>query len=214
MSAMNVFVSDDRIDLFTDTVIYDLAKNGAVHGFGSKVIPLPHQGAVLAGTGYSWVTIFMAGAIAGSGAERFDDLAENISTIVQKEIASMPAAASTSFGKFEILIAGFSEKRNAAEAYVLYGYSHLGWPAYHVKKFKKYVSPAANVPKFDEAEPSASGLAIMEAQRAALCGTLDAPGVQMHCVGGAAQHTTILPNGISMAVLKRWPDAIGLPVQA
>ncbi|NTI79162.1 hypothetical protein [Rhizobium rhizogenes] len=64
MTALNAFVGDDDIHVFTDTVIYNMARGGAVEGFGSKVIPLPHQGAVMACTGFSWVSIVIAGVIA------------------------------------------------------------------------------------------------------------------------------------------------------
>jgi hypothetical protein len=199
--------------MFTDTAIFNLGAGGSVKGFGSKAIPLPHQGAVMSCTGLSWVSVVLAGVIAESGAETFDDLVSRLSELVSAIIQREQTAALT-FGNFELLIAGFSEASNLPEAHVLYGYQKNGWPRFRIERFsRQYVNLPARIPAFEPERPAESGLAIMEAQRATLMGAHDAPSaVEMHSVGGAAQLTTLTRNGIMIRVLKRWNDTLGQPI--
>lgn len=210
MTALNIHVSSDCVDVFTDSAIFDMKKGGSAEGFGSKVIPLPHQGAIMAATGFSWVSIMMAGVIATSGIETFDGLAERLPVVIAEAIRRDPGGAAT-YGKFELAFAGFSEARNAAEAYVLYSYADQGWPAWRLRKVGNYTSPMISK-RFDPTDIVGSGLQILEYQRLELCGGRGFKDVAFHAVGGVAQHTRIDREGISMKVIKRWPDVIGEPV--
>lgn len=207
MTALNIFVSSDHVDLFTDSAIFDLAKGGVVEGFGSKVIPLPHQGAVMAATGYSWVSIVMAGVIATTGIETFDQLSERLPTLISDAVKNDPGG-SPAYGKFELAIAGFSERRDAPEAYVLYSYADQGWPAWNLRKVGNYTSPKV-ARRFDPSDTVGSGLQIIEDQRNELCGARGFEGISCHAVGGVAQHARLDREGITIKVIKRWPDVVG-----
>lgn len=82
----------------------------------------------------------------------------------------------------------------------------------------KFVTPPVPSPRFDSSNCDAAGaktfgLQIMKKQRS----TLFAPHgteIEMYCVGGAAQHTVVDRDGISIKVIKRWPDVVGKPVAA
>ncbi|NTG65390.1 hypothetical protein [Rhizobium rhizogenes] len=188
-----------------------MARGGAVEGFGSKVIPLPHRGAVMACSGFSWVSIVIAGVIASSGSQTFDDLVQSLSDTVRNAIAR-DKSSSLTFGNFELLIAGHSESRSGPEIHVLCGYRTGGNPPFHMVKLNKFTSPMIGFVNFDHDKPQTSGLSILERQRLTLCGSHDAPSVALYCVGGAAQYAKVSRDGISIKVLKRWPDEVGKPI--
>ncbi|MEH3090754.1 MAG: hypothetical protein PGN20_01665 [Agrobacterium cavarae] len=212
MTAVNIHVAAWHIDVFTDSAIFDLAKGGIVEGFGSKVIPLPHQGAVMAATGYSWVSIVMAGVIATTGIETFDQLSERLPALISNAVKNDPGGSSA-YGKFELAIAGFSEARQAPEAYVLYSYADQGWPAWHLRKVGNYTSPKVSR-RFDPSDPVGSGLRIIEDQRSELCGARGFDGIACHAVGGVAQHTRLDRDGITIKGIRRWPDVVGEKIEA
>ncbi len=211
MTALNIYVSSDSVDFFTDSAIFDMKAGGSVEGFGSKVIPLPHQGAVMSATGFSWVSIMMAGVIATSGIETFDQLHERLPALISNAVKNDPGG-SVAYGKFELAIAGFSETRNAPEAYVIYSYADQGWPAWRMRTTGNYTSPKVDK-RFDPADIGGSGLQILEDQRRALCAGRGFENFALHAVGGVAQHTRIDRDGISIKVVKRWPDVIGQKIQ-
>lgn len=210
MTALNLFVGPDGIDIFTDTVIYDMARGAAVAGFASKVILLPHHNAVMAATGFSWVAIVMAGVVATSGIQSFDDLVQRLSSLVSEAVNRDPAGAAC-FGTFELVIAGFSESRENPEAYIIRSFPHQGWPEWSVRKISNHTSPKVQL-RFNPDDIKGSGIAIVREQRRWVCGSSDFKDLRFHAVGGDLQHTKLTREAVVSTVIQRWNDMIGQPI--
>ncbi|MBU4529769.1 MAG: hypothetical protein KUA43_08830 [Hoeflea sp.] len=216
MSAINVFLTDEAAHVFTDGAMYDLDAGGKILGVCSKPLTLPHLNAVIASTGYIYVNYMLMGAICDSRVSSFDELKDHFGAIVKKasaealKIPGMPKG----LGFFETVIAGWSERADRPQAYAMdrgFGGLDASRPMQTRKVYRKPDHP--ELPKTKRTEHvEADGLSLMEDQRRLLFGSHDAPGLEAHAVGGFCQMTTVTRDGISMKILRRWPDFIGEPI--
>ena len=139
--------------------------------------------------------------------------------IVQSYLRKLPNA--DAFGHFTAGLAGWSAKQGRPAFGCVRTFAE-DVPAFELQRATRYISPSQahgydgsilSLP-FDPARPAESGLAIMQAQREKRFRSINGSDQHKlyHAVGGFCQHTTVTRDGISIAVLERWPDEIGKSV--
>lgn len=218
MSAMNCFVSEKAIHLFTDGAKYDTEANFEMKGLMSKTLALPHYHAVIAATGIGWATTMICVEITQTEVEGFDDLVAQFADIVRSAATKADAiAAMPSIGTTNVILAGWSE-RNGLSAYALWTAEMDGVEPYHLARINDFRSPTNdyNIDRLAFAEDNAAvdGLALMQSQPRELVILRDGSGRCGYRVGGFCQHTVIDGQGIHMRGLPRWDDVVGEPVEA
>lgn len=185
-------------------------------------MPLPHLNCALAARAPRLFLPLIADHLGGAF-DTFDRLVEGLAV----EVQTATIAHATLFGMcslgddFELYVAGFSEARQRPESYVLTNMTrHPGLPAWTVVELQ----PLAVAPWDDdlagrvEAEfgadmaaqdPVDVGMRLMELQRGVKAVQVEGEG-ESYGVGGFCQLTVIKPVGITMQVLRWWPeDRIG-----
>lgn len=180
---------------------------------------------VIAARGPSILTPLLAEAIQHAF-QTFDDAADGIGEVVEEAVETYSGLlAQCSIGSsFDFLMAGWSESRDCGEVYGLSSIERPSVPAWAVQKVgQALISPDDGVTLMERLKPHVAklnlatndpldvGLLMIEAQRhiSAMQGG-DRP---VHGVGAFAQATTVTRDGISSRILRRWPDAIGVPLQ-
>ena len=137
---------------------------------------------------------------------RFDPLAESFSGFVESRVRKAP---NFSWGAFEVIIAGWSDRDDAPAAHVLTGHAKEGWPAYRCRPVTRFQTPMGDISfRINRADPAGSGLKLMEEQRRKKF-ELVGGSKPVFAIGGFCQHTVVSRDGLSMKILKRWPDKIG-----
>ena len=221
MSALNVFLTPTEAHMFTDGALYE-QETAIVRGIGPKTIILPQYNAVIAATGLYWVSTLLVAAMSGLRYGSFDELADGLSDLMKKTIekgASLPGMPS-SWGKFEVAVAGWSEKTDAPAAFYLRGYADGQDDAFVTYPATRFYSPDLSALaqrmdnrflkyRFDPAAPEETGLELMELQRSIRFTFKDGSDRrEYYAVGGFCQHSTVTKNSITTKVLKRWSDKI------
>lgn len=155
----------------------------------------------------------------------FDEAVEGMAEVVEDAVDTYGRAlAMCSIGtNFDMFVAGWSEARDCGETYFLSNMDRPGIPAWTRSKCGPVViSPndaamEARLQRQGAAldlgrnDPLDVALRVMEEQRAVK--GLQGGDEEVHGVGAFAQVTSVTREGISSRILRRWPDAIGMPLQ-
>lgn len=219
MSAVNIFLFADRIDVWTDGACYDAG--GLLVERASKVGFLPHLSGIVATRGPAIATPLLAHYL-GAKFETFDDLAdqfgEALASIVDQ---SAPAFEDCDHGPaFEAYLAGWRQE-GPPEAY-----RSTSLQPGRVERLPGItVAPGDQAifermkqeyPGIDDnwlARPPI-GIRMMELQRE-MIRKEQVPGRGIICgIGGFVQLTMISRQGTMTQILRRWPDEIGEPIGA
>ena len=139
MSLLNVWVGKNRALVSVDTD--GIMPNGEHHDF-SKLITLPHAGAVFAGRGDR---VFLESLFQyyyfGTGTFGFDEIVEHLPRAIGKVLEyqqSLPGFSDS--GDYQIVIAGWSEKTKRMAGYFAHGLFRVG-EAPVVEKLGQRVMP-------------------------------------------------------------------------
>lgn len=215
MSAMNCFVGEREIHLFTDGALYDEGNGFEVKGFTSKVLYLPHLHAAVASTGAGWVTTMLGVELASACVTCFDDLVSQFSDVFRsmvtkaKTVPALPAIGITN-----VVLLGISTEDGPA-AYSMWSTDMEGVEAYVLCRIHDYRSPTnvlLDEMPFQSSKAAQDGLALMQWQRREVGQLRDGSGACGYGVGGFCQHTIIDDQGIHARIIHRWPDQIGKPI--
>jgi hypothetical protein len=113
---------------------------------------------------------------------------------------------------FEIVVAVYDEAEDRprlARAVCVDGKITVG----ESNLFRSPKLAPGDIPYYDTDKPRESGLALLEAQRRALCGILAIPGSAAHVVGGVAHHTIVAKDGVTTSIIRRWGDLVGEKIE-
>lgn len=188
------------------------------------MLPLPHLRAALAARAPS-LFLSLIGQELGSRFESFDALVQHGVEAVRVHVDACAAVFEQCIlgSDFDLVIAGFSEKRDRGETYTITSReraSSSAWTMNHCGP--EFVSPynaelqerlnsLAKSPLHPGSDPVALGLAVMEEQRG-MRGEQAAGHPPAAGVGGFCQLTTITREAIQTRILRRWNDRIGEPL--
>lgn len=219
MTAMSGFVQPAGAYLLTDAA--GMNANHVVTQIGSKVVDLPDQRMAIAWSGYVEIADFEAGVSAAG------DSQSNIFAALPA-IARGIAASNHDVGlrdgvptpRFDLLIALWNAAASRPELWAIHSTSDLFGPQYRPFTPARLAQCTALPPETQAAtfgrtpnyaDPASfdarrDGLALLEAER-----RLPYPGGH-YAVGGYAQLTSVTASGVSVEVLRHWPDKIGCPI--
>lgn len=117
MTAINVLVRPDRVELLTDSL------HGRPNGttmLAPKVFPVPHLRAVFAMRGYTALLPALVLRLCDTF-ESFDAVVDGGGAVMLAALEPMPPEVRT-----DLVIAGWSESRNRPEAYAVFSYADNG----------------------------------------------------------------------------------------
>ncbi len=150
-----------------------------------------------------------------SAVSSFDELRDRFGTIVNtaekdaaKQFPMMP------FGRFETVVVGWSEGNGRPEANGAFRglFGKLPDRPRQIKCWNFYPWDAQERRPEPTGDVDADAIAVMEIQRGLKMRATDGPGIETSGAGGFIQRTSVTREGISIKVLKRWPeDVIGKP---
>lgn len=225
MTAINVVCQKQHncLHLVTDGATY--TNEGILVGLGTKVFTEPNWPGVVAGRG-SAIAVPLLGAALSNSFATFDAMIDNIEIVLEGMVKYYGIK-----GDAELIIAGFSERREGPESYLIKTSDALPFgiapgkakasgfvpDAFKLLRLpdivngpvaQKEVVIAAAFEGFttnDEPAFVVAGLAkLIEIQRHSIYDD------GIHWIGGYAQLTTINSAGIHQRILQRWPeDRIG-----
>jgi hypothetical protein len=211
MSAVNVIRQAQRVDVLTDGG-FDDGSNGLIFQ-GSKVWPLAHLHAVVAGRGPA-LMVPLFGQMLGGAARTYDELRKRALPAVRRYFAEQQEiwTRCASGTGFDLVIAGWSETIGPHAFAISNRAESEQDPWWLIEIAADLTAPStpeifAAIKRLiagrhaDEIDPEVDGLAIMEIQRESK--VAGAPSV-------FAQLTTITADGITMRILRKWPEADGI----
>ncbi len=228
MSAVIVSIQDNCVVLAADGICY--GEGGIVSGYMSKMHVLPHLNCVLTWTGMAPMGIGML-LMMGQHMISFDHLVEHFGNIAkathERVLIEMPQQAEVS--ETTVMVAGWSEARQAFEAYRVMSYekgtvsSDTGettksepWTIYPVQGTWASFNPGADLlQEFGLAD--ADGMQADEicirficASRARSGGADQVPSGRPFNCGGFLQVAILSKDQVDTWIEQRWPeDAIG-----
>lgn len=235
MTAINIVAQPDHrcIHVLTDGAVYEQS-DARVVAFGPKACPVPAWPGVIATRG-DWLPAAVAEVFIAHTYATFDDLVDGIEDAIASNEPPITAA-------IEFIFAGWSEERQAPEAYLLRTTGALP-PGMTEEQVAARVAAggvgiAANklirlpdvafgpmIPTDEpmRADAGYTGINKSKAPEAVIADMLigveiqrrlpRAPGRLGSIVGGSATITTVTPNGITQRVLRRWPDVVGAYIE-
>lgn len=203
MTAFNAFVTSNEVHLFTDGAFVDTS-NDKINGIASKVIPLLPYPAAVCASGPAFIPTLVAGALADTPSDNFDDLLTKFSEVVQRYMKKTPV----DWGRFQVGLAGWSPKENAPVFALIKSFQEGDTPAFAPTRVNRHLSPPIlGIFSFDGENPEKSGKTLLEKQRRTLCRVEG--GRTAYVVGAFAQHTIVSRDSVTMRVIERWPDRFG-----
>lgn len=233
MTAINVIRQASAVHVLSDGVFCD--PDGVVCEIGPNAFELPHLPAVLAIRGPTHFMPFLVHRLARE-CRCFDDLIRRVVAAALEVYASFPMTLGTvGFGAvepgFELVVAGWSTKRNKPESYLVAGVEPEFRQGRKRKAWELLELPEVLIaPRIGDAQigsirwtvpesaetfqPEVDGLKLLEAQRR-LRGASDGHPQRglAHRIGGFIQLATISPDGIVSRILQRWPDEVGRKIE-
>lgn len=232
MSALNCYIGDDAVHLFTDGNIFNVSDVSARKGNGNKIAILPKFNAVVGATGMHGIPLIVDGFLLDRGYETFDELAEGFGPFMkyavdsfrnaQKLVPTNPVVAD--WGQFEAILAGWSDFKDAPQAFLVREFVHQGVPAFTATEITEHYAPFApgmQYHRWNRDDIAGSGLELLRAQHAMKFPVASGPQSKREMVegsfslaepktfsvvGGFAQHTRVDRDGITVRVLERWDD--------
>jgi hypothetical protein len=223
MTAINVIKQKHAVHMLTDGASWIYPGTYYLGPPVLKAWTLPHLNAVLACRGPLQSPPVLADLFSSSGARSYDEL-KKAATAIMGAAMSYPAYREIVSGptgnKIELVIAGWSETFGP-DAFViqLKSGSTAAWALQDIGAVMMAPSSPtiqqtvlAGMPQAgsaDDMDPVHDGLAILEAQRAALIAVEKASSDGMVTVGGFAQLTTVTSGSITTRIIHRWPGEMG-----
>lgn len=228
MSALNVWISEERAVMLTDTVIYD--GSGRITGFDKKAVPVESWNGVISFRGNTW-GLLAAVQVAEQFAS-FDEFIARSGAILESGHREAEAAGNLHYSSIvEIVVAGWSESRRRAMAF---GLSNAVEPSFvwsdicEGEESGFAIGPnvdtaledwrlhrvGADVLDYEPADfdPIRHGLPLMEAQRRGKTDPRFFAGEPFHCVGGSVWCSIVTRDGVDQTVLHDWHDKVGMPI--
>jgi hypothetical protein len=224
MTALNVIVRPQQVYILTDGA--GVQPDGVLSGFVVKAHPLAHLNAAMAFRGNTVLTAGLLGVV--SSCESFDALVAGVGAKLRAGLGTRMdgvPAAERHLLEFELVVAGWSEARQAMECHYLtnadpYGTGIALWQMH--PRPHGMISPAgdeleerfaaAGVNPDRMVDPVEDGLPLMREQRAYKAPL--APGAPpIHHIGGFCQLTTVRRHDVTVRILERWPDRIGRKIE-
>jgi hypothetical protein len=206
MTALNAFVAADTVHVFSDGGIYN--EQGKMVCLKAKVDLLASMSGVIASTGPVDLSRSLAFVLGKENPATFDELLSGLHGYLAAAVGILEVAKETGLETFEIIIAAYDEAEDRprlARAVCVDGKITVG----ESNLFRSPKLAPGDIPDYDTDKPRESGLALLEAQRRALCGILAIPGSAAHVVGGVAHHTVVSRDGVTTSIIRRWPDVVG-----
>lgn len=222
MSAINIITTPKAVHVISDGACY--RSDGTLHGVAQKAHSIAHLRMIVAARGPSILTPLIAESLQHAFTS-FDAAVEGMAAVVEDAVETYGTTlAMCSIGAdFDLLVAGWSEARDCGETYYLSSMDRPGVPAWTVSKCGPVViSPnddamTARLQRqgaaldLNRRDPLDVALVIMEEQRKVK--GHQGGDEEVHGVGAFAQVTSVTRDGIASRILRRWPDAIGMPLQ-
>jgi hypothetical protein len=205
MSALNVYMSEGRADIFTDGAAY--TKSGEVAALMSKVLALPQMSGALAWVGAPQTGYFGAGILSDMALRTIDEVRASFGDKL-KQCYSPEVFGPASF---EIVVVGKTTNGELKAVHFARDSQADGRKPFQAKVIRKFCTPySGNFSSVrDEFDGSPkTGLRLMEAQRRYKFVATETQ-IEMYAVGGFCQHTIVTDDGVSMRVVRNWPDEIG-----
>lgn len=206
MSALNAFVATDAVHVFTDSGIYN--EQGEMACLMAKVDLLASMPGVVASTGPVDLSRSLAFVLGKENPATFGELLSGLHGYVAAAVGILEVAKETGLETFEIIIAAYDEvedRPRLARAICMDGKVTVA----ESNAFRSPKLAPVDIPYYETERPRDSGLALLEAQRRALCGILAIPGSAAHVVGGCAHHTIVAKDGVTTSIIRRWGDVVG-----
>lgn len=233
MSAFLSINASNKLTVMSDAATY--TDDGVLTHIGSKLVEVPNMCAVMTQigpAGYGGAILdFMADCMPMS----FDRL---VSVLPQKIKAFERSTAAAVIWKgrliqYQLFVAGWSESRNAAEAYQIFGRDmpvRADMPGQRPYKLMKsgpivvegpqaippieFVQWLEDIPRgqssLSKFNPVRHGVSCFEAMRAAKSTLVKNPsGLAMHHVGGFVELVEISALGLERNIVKKWDDQVG-----
>ena len=216
MTAANIFIQQDAVHMVTDGAA--VRDDGSIDHICPKVSIMPHIKAAVCVRGTPAALAIFCGEMAK--ADSYDHLKAAITCIVKDAFDRYsPALAAVNPNALtaEIFVAGWSEKSNSPDAYVMAttDFNQKIFPAWKVVPLGGCIVPGgadlerdfSSLPaEFDESR-------VIELVRRQRESRSPIPGNTSHVppagVGGFVQLTTVKRKSIETKILKRWPDYPG-----
>lgn len=233
MSALNVFVSPEKVSLLTDTSLYNGA--GTIIGFACKAAVVESWTGAISGRGDVWGIVTAAALAEEFGS--FDEFIARSGAILEHKhaaaLADAQAAGATGQTRIEVTAIGWSESRDRAMAFMISNMSDDG-PAFVWSDVCDGDDSGFSVgPEIDSAveewrmhrvgadtldykpadfDPIKHGMPLMEAQRRSLTDPELFAGEPFHAVGGSVWCSIVTRDGVEQRVIHEWGDEVGKPI--
>lgn len=213
MTAINAWAGKDSATVYTDGSW--IADDGRLAWIAPKVVPLPHMTAAMVVRGNSQ-TIHALNSYLPALLTSFDQAVREAGPMMLDPPKDLRAAMGPeSFGGWQIMLLGYSEHIASFTGVFMQGTVENGERGWKVEPFMRLVSPlspdlASHVEPMQSDPGAIEAGGIMDRQRRIL--NTDPAGVPGYVVGGFCQRTHITREGITTAIVRRWGDAIGEPI--
>lgn len=209
MSALDVFVSENRVDIYTDGAVY--TKDGEIAGLMSKALAIPQMCGAVAWVGAPQTGFLAAGIIGDMAIRSIDDVQDRFGNKLRELYSPV------GFGPnpFEIVVLGKANDGALKALHYARDTQPDGRKPFQAKVIRKFCTPYSGCfsTAMDEFNGSPeSGLRLMEEQRRYKFVATETQ-IEMFAVGGFCQHTVVSKDGVSMRVLHTWPDEIGRKIE-
>jgi hypothetical protein len=207
MSACSIFVKPQCVYLVTDAASY-FVENSKIFAIGSKVVTLPHLGAVVASVGDPGVSLILQSTIAQSPFASFDELAAewaDVARLTDQAYRGIVGNPTTTPAHSRHYLAGFT-KWGQPVACMVENQDRPDVPAYTVETMRapqRSMSP--DVPTPPGPVPDSPDVAVLFFRQFAMAQREAEP----MDIGGFMQLTTVFRDHIDTRVIARWPDRIG-----
>lgn len=178
---------------------------------------------IVAGT--SAFRCLFAKALANNSVIDFDDLAENVSglvEVVQGQLHQLDLPPR--YFEFQLCFAGWSKAEQRVKAFTYENSPLCDGPKLQLEPAETYMSPGprplpSGAMNFDWPSPDLAGealrswaIAAMEAMRKVWAGVYRNTSDQHSVIGGHVQHVAIGPDRITSEVVHVWRDVLGQPI--
>ena len=225
MTAINVIRQSSAVHILSDGASCN--SEGIISELGPNAFALPHLPAALAVRGPTQFLPFLVHRL-GRECQSFDDLLTRVVPVALEVHISIPMTLG--YGEvrpdFDLVVVGWSSRRHRAESFLISPERHIGeddHKTWHLIELADVlIAPAVGVaqiqalnwkvPGSAEAfRPDTDGIKLLEAQRFSQ-GRLNSKSPDDNFgygVGGFIQRTSVSAEGVSSAILHRWPDKAG-----
>jgi hypothetical protein len=192
--------------MFTDGGVY--AADGSIFLMRAKIELLPAMHGVIAATGAVDFVRAVNLMIGKANPGTFSDLKDGLADFIRDGVDLGMRAGEVGVDTFELIVAAWDDQEDRPRL-LKAAPAPNGIRVSESDLFRSPNLPPLQRPIYDADKPRESGVALLEAQRRAVCGLVAIPGSAAHVVGGVAHHTVVARDGVTTTIVRRWPDVVG-----